>query len=327
MSTPAPPKSNPGPQQPDDPEIVPVPPDEEFWEKYNRRFEFPFSTVGAVLLHVAVACLLVVLWSKMKSSAPDKALPLTVSNVDGLGEGSPGADLGNDAVSREEEIKAPPITAEDLARLPEVMDTIKDVLPDPTGTAIPESKLADFKDVDRDLARKLMRGDGTKGTGPGGFGADSAPAQSLRWTLRFRTRSGRDYLYQLSALGAKLLVPLGGEGRRFMLYEDLGVEPPRGRLATDEDLDRLSKEVRFFDRSRDSIEQVARALGLNERPRQLIAFLPVSLRNDLAAKEKAFANATSQEIEETVMMVAVAGGKADVTVTDQKLRNGKWIRK
>src|SRR5437764_12625532 len=118
MSTPAPPKPNPAPQPSDDPEVVPIPPDEEFWEKYNRHFEFPFSTVGAVLLHVAVACLLVVLWSKMRDSAGDKSpVPLVISPVDGLGEGSPGADLGNDQVSKsEEEIKAP-ITAEELAAI------------------------------------------------------------------------------------------------------------------------------------------------------------------------------------------------------------------
>ena len=119
MSTPAPPKPNPAPQPSDDPEVVPIPPDEEFWEKYNRRFEFPFSTVGAVLLHVAVACLLVVLWAKMRDSAPDKeAVPVVISPVDGIGEGSPGAELGIDPISKnDEEIKAP-ITAEELAQLP-----------------------------------------------------------------------------------------------------------------------------------------------------------------------------------------------------------------
>ena len=331
MSTPAPPKPGPAPQpqpQPtDDPEVVPVPPDEEFWEKYNRHFEFPFSTVGAVLLHVGVACLLVVLWAKMRESAADKdAVPLVISPVDGLGEGSPGADLGIDPISKnDEEIKAP-ITADEIAKLPEVLESVKDVLPDPTGVQIPDKKLADFADVDKELARKLLRGDGTKGNGPGGFGSDSAPAQSLRWTIRFSTRSGADYLYQLGLLGAKLLIPVAGD-RKYMLYEDLSADAPRGRLATEQDLDNLAREVRFFDRDRRSIQQVADALRLNERPRQLIAFLPKSLRDDLAAKEKGFAGATSKEIEETIMMVNRLGGRADVVVIEQKLRNGKWIKK
>ena len=93
MSTPAPPKPNPAPQPSDDPEVVPIPPDEEFWEKYNRRFEFPFSTVGAVLLHVGIAFLIVVLLTKMKDKSPDKNLPVVISPVSGLDvlDGAPGA--------------------------------------------------------------------------------------------------------------------------------------------------------------------------------------------------------------------------------------------
>ena len=45
--------------------------------------------------------------------------------------------------------------------------------------------------MDKNLAKALARGDGTHGKGPGGLGENSAAGQSLRWTLRFRTRSPR----------------------------------------------------------------------------------------------------------------------------------------
>src|SRR5215218_962509 len=42
--------------------------------------------------------------------------------------------------------------------------------------------------------------DGSAGTGPGGVGSASTRARGLRWVLRFRVASGRDYLDQLKAM-------------------------------------------------------------------------------------------------------------------------------
>ena len=94
MSSPAPTKPGPDPTNPADPQAAdeqltdpevppPVPPEEEFWEKYNKRLEFPFSTVGAVLLHVIVALIIVGALMKMKASVPDKNLPVVISPIDG----------------------------------------------------------------------------------------------------------------------------------------------------------------------------------------------------------------------------------------------------
>jgi hypothetical protein len=338
MSSPAPPKPGPDPTNPTDPQATdeapldpelppPAPPDEEFWEKYNGRFEFPFSSVGAVLLHVSVALLLVFIWMKMEKKAPNKDLPVVISPIDGLDpfDGAPGAGTDNaDQAAQEDKFETPTIPPEDLQKLPDVLDTIKDVLPDPDGN-ISKDKLADFANVDKDLAKKLARGDGTHGKGPGGLGENSAAGQSLRWTLRFRTRSARDYIYQLSVLGAQLFIPLSGD-KRYMLYEDLSGDPPRGRLATDEDIKRLSGQVRFSDRDRDSVRQMAGALGLNETPKIFYAFMPLSIRDDIAAKERAYAGLDPRDIGETIVQMNVGGGKYDARVIEQRDRRGKPIQ-
>lgn len=339
MSSAVPTRPGPDPENPDDPQAVdeleqdpeappPAPPEEEFWEKYNSRLEFPFSTVAAVLMHVVVALLIVWIFMHVEKKAPNKDLPVIISNVDGLDpfDGAPGAGTDNaDSPDKEEKFETPPVPPEDLQKLPDVLDTLKDVLPDPDGN-ISKDKLADFANVDKDLAKKLARGDGTHGKGPGGLGENSAAGQSLRWTLRFRTTSARNYIYQLSCLNAQLLVPLPPDNKQCMLYEDLNGDPPRGRIATPEDISRLSGQVRFSDRDRDSVRQMAGALGLDASPKIFYAFLPLSIRDDIAAKERAYAGMDPKEIGETIVQMSIGGGKWDARVVEQRDRRGKSIQ-
>jgi hypothetical protein len=307
------------PTDPDAP--PPLPPAEEFWTKYNNRLEFPFSTGGAVLLHVVIALAVVLVLARMRADTPDRShLPMTIAQINGLpSDGSPGS--GPEPAERPvRETVTPPVAAEDLPRLPDVRATLAEVLPDPDGTVIPDHKAADFLDVDRKLAQALVRGAGPRGPGPGGIGDDSVVAQSFRWTLRFKTRDGRGYVYQLAVLRAQILVPLPPDGARCLLFQDLTSEPPRGREATDADLQRLADMVRFSDRDPVSVDQVAKALGLGQTPRVFYAFFPTDLTRDWAAKERAFRGADPKDVEETVLLVTVAGGRPDVRVTDQKLR-------
>ena len=51
------------------------------------------------------------------------------------------------------------------------------------------------------------------------------------------------------------------------------------------------------------------------------------LEDDLAQKEREFAGSRAEEIEETIMLVSVGAGSFDIRVTEQKLRNGRVIRK
>lgn len=311
------------PSPPTDPDALPpLPPAEEFWTKYNNRLEFPFSTVAAVLFHVLVALAVVLMLAQMKSAAPDRSdLRVTISPVAGLpSEGSPGSGLEPaDQPIPEQKIETPPVAPEHLPNLPEVRKTIEEALPDPGGAPIPDHKLAELLDLDGKLAKALVRGEGPRGPGPGG-GDDNVVRQSFRWTLRFKTRSGPDYVYQLGALRAQILVPLPPGNAKCVLFEDLAAAPPRGRLATDADLRRLASQVRFSDRSAESVRQVAAALRLDATPMVFYAFFPADLRDDWAAKERAFRGAEPRDIEETVLLVTVAGGRPDVRVIGQRLR-------
>lgn len=341
MSSPAPPMPNSAPGSPTNPaatpegelppaegeDLLPLPPEEEFWVKYNHHFEFPFSAVGAVLLHLLVVVGIYGIMWKTKNAALDKNLPVVISPVSGLDteDGAPGAGEGDGEKTPEERFEPPPIPPEDVAKLPDIQKTLEDVVPDPS--IIPKDKLADFANLDKDLQNKLARGDGTHGKGPGGMGHSSAAAQSFRWTLRFRTRNGRDYIYQLSILQAKILIPLPPDNKKCMLYENLSADPPKGRPATDEDLKQLAGQLRFSDRSPDSVRSVAGALGMDETPRLFYAFLPGELRLKLAQMEKDYAGADLKDIEETVINMNVGGGKYDPRIIEQRLRGGKVIRK
>ena len=39
--------------------LIDGPPEEAFWDKYNKRLEFPLSTVSAVLVHVLIGAVIV----------------------------------------------------------------------------------------------------------------------------------------------------------------------------------------------------------------------------------------------------------------------------
>lgn len=306
---------------PADPDVVPLPPEEAFWAKYNSRFEFPFSTAGAVLLHAVVALLIVLVLAQMRSNTPSRDLRVVIANIDGYGEGSPGPGTepaeptaGSERLTE----VVPPITPAELARLPEVRETLQEALPD--AAPVPQHKLTDYAPLDKNLMRGLARGgDGQPGTGPGGVGSDGALQQSFRWTLRFKTRDGRDYVYQLGLLRAHVLVPVPPENKACLLFENL-TGRPRGRTATDADIRRLAGQVRFSDRNRDSLRQVAGALELDFTPDVFYAFFPQDLRDDWAAKERAFRGADPQAIEETVFEMTVTGRGMDVRVIDQRMR-------
>jgi len=336
MSSPATPQPGPTPapapdaaeQLPVDKEaVLPLPPEEEFWDKYNHHFEFPFSAVGAVLLHLSVVIIIYGIMWKTKSSALDKNLPVVISPVSGLDteDGAPGAGEGDGDRTPEERFEPPPIPPEDLQQLPDIQKTLEDVVPDPS--IIPKDKLADFANLDKDLASKLARGDGTHGKGPGGMGHSNAAAQSFRWTMRFKTRSGRDYIYQLGILQAKILIPLPPDNKKCMLYDNLTADPPKGHIASDEEIKQLSGQVRFSDRSRDSVMSVAGALNLDETPKLFYAFFPGELRLRLAQMEKDYAGAELKDIEETVIQMNLGGGKIEPRITEQRLRGGRVIKK
>jgi len=313
------------------------PPEEEFWERYNRRLEFPLATVAAVLLHVAVAAGFTFLLVKVMGGGPDKSdMPVNLVQVeggvdddgagaDGSSKGDPHKDTDTDPFQHAKTLLPTPET---LARAKE--DIRRIALDDPNGTmAISPSNAANFTQID-DSLKKLLLGqgrkgdvagdgkgsDGSKGTGPGGSGADSTRARSLRWVLRFKTNDGGDYVKQLAAMGASILVPLPPENKDCLFFSDLR-NPGNRKTATDDDLRRLSGQIKFSDTRPASVQRVCSALGVRESARSFWAFFPRTLEDELSRKELAHRNRRSEDIEETIFSVIIRDGSYHVVVVAQ----------
>lgn len=326
------------------PEIVPlvqagefVPPDTTVWEKYNERLEMPISFATSILVFTGFAFLLV-MFLYFANVDNRKPVPISLVNGDDLfGAGSSGSGGEIDPIAKGfapptpetlEKFK-PQISAEDFKK--QVNETIKVNAPDATIT-IPDDQLAIYQSLSDELRDKLIgakkgagpgpgRGaDGSSGTGPGGTGADNTLARSMRWVMKFSVRDGRDYLRQLGLMNATLLVPIPPGNKQMMIFEDLA-NPKPGRIASDSDIDRLSRQMRFSDVSEDAVKEVARALGINSfSPQAFFAFFPKDLEDDLAKKERDFRRKKAEDIEETKFRVTVTGNTFRIDVVDQKMK-------
>ncbi len=71
------------------------PPEEEFWDRYNKRLEFPLSTVSAVLIHVLVGAVLIFVLVRLMGKENDRSgvsvKLATISGLDDTGAGSLGS--------------------------------------------------------------------------------------------------------------------------------------------------------------------------------------------------------------------------------------------
>jgi hypothetical protein len=321
------------------PAVIQGPPEEEFWEKYNKRLEFPLSTVSSILLHVFVGALLVFVLVRLMNREEPPQVPLKLVEVGGLddaGEGSAGSGGQEDPFIRAD---GDPITRQieslsDPTKLPEVNDvkqTIKYL--DPEGNLpVSNSNLAALADLDKKLRDKLLgsregagnepgRGyDGTAGKGPGGKGADSTFGRNLRWVLRFKVTGGSDYIAQLRAMGAEILVTVPNtDPPKHILVKDLS-NPTSHRIATDADTSALAQKIRFSDNRPSVVKEVAGVLGLDFTPKAFWAFFPKEVEQELERKEKNYRNRQPDQIEETIFRVTVRGGNYDVVVDDQKVK-------
>jgi hypothetical protein len=290
---PAPP-TKPATEQEKAPFVVEGPPEEEFWDRYNRRLEFPLAAVAAVLFHVVVLVGLVygLLALMAGDDSPGPKLELAaVGGLDDAGEGSAGSGGKEDP----DVIKdvSPERTAKDLLPTPQALADAKEnvkkiVLDDPSGNIpISSANAAAYSQLDESLRKKLLgvgsnkgagpgagRGDdGSAGTGPGGGGADSTRARGLRWVLRFKVANGRDYLDQLRAMGAEILVPIPPGEKDCLLFPDLNNTGTK-RMATDNDFKRLGSKIKFGDTRRDAVAQVAGGARAGCHPEDVLGVLP-----------------------------------------------------
>lgn len=321
------------------------PPPEEFWERFNKRLEFPLSTVSAILIHVLIGGLIVFgIFHLMDQEADKSGVPVKLVDLNGLDEGGLGSEGGGGSTdeaivrSKDEGTRALIDSLPDPSKLPEIRENIRKTIVniDPTGTLpISDANAAALASLDKSIRDKFLGArqgsgadsgegyDGSKGKGPGGTGADSTLGRNMRWVLRFKVTGGHDYVDQLKSMGAVLLFPRPEDGKQCVFYSlgnSMEGAPRDGGLADDRLLSALANKIRFSDARRDAVQGVAGAVGLDFTPRTFWAFFPKSLEDELARKESGYRNKRSEDIEETIFRVTIRGGKYELVVDEQKTK-------
>jgi hypothetical protein len=279
-----------------------APPDEKFWQKYSPHYEFPLSSIGSVAMHIGfLLVFILLLWLLAKMTVSDKTpVPMTEMAITGDGdgpgkvggEGAPLEERGDPKVQRTPQRLAP------QAELPGLVLT-------------PPRKSAGGE------------GDGPhagKGPGPSGSGANaegdgpaSSGSRSKRWELIFRTQDGKDYLAQLAAMKATLVIPTPPNWNVYKMYKNLHQEKPAGVAFSRDELPGLY----FVDDAADSAGKIAAALGLDYSPPLFIAFFPKDIEDQLAAKERTYRGLSEDRIASTKFKILMRDGKPTITVVDQ----------
>lgn len=339
-------------------EISPVPPqlpEEEFWVKYNDRLEFPLSTVGAVFLHVMVGVVLFLVLSYLMGGNTDKAtIPITFiddGGDDDFGQGSEGG--GGDEIMG---IQGDPLQAQFDANPTPNIDT-----PQANPTYVPEAGVAPsntnpsaFSKINTNPNSKAgvrPGGEGVNGKGPGGSGNDATRARQAnwsRWVISFSTfeSDGRDYINQLGAFGATLIVPRPG-GTEYIVYDDV-LRSLNFKSMSKADAERAYQTHLWFSedpakygdpgakgKSQRIIGDVTRALRLDFTPDRFWAVFPREVEGMLAAKENAFIDRvrsetsnkdlTLDDIKRTVFAVDRQAGGKQVEIVRIQLKNDTKI--
>jgi hypothetical protein len=137
--------------------------------------------------------------------------------------------------------------------------------------------------------------------------------------MRFNTKSGRDYLDQLKALGAVVMIPVPPKNDKMYILRDLG-NPQVNQFATDADIAEQSTKIQFQDVRKASNEAIQEALRLPFTPVAFWAFFPKELEDTMSRLEVAYQNKRAEDIKETVYQVIFTGGQPRLQVVKQKLK-------
>ncbi len=321
----------------DELDAQPEPGEETFWQAHSPRFEMPISFTTSAFLLAGMFALMLALFFAANIGPKQDSVPIMLSDNgdDDSGDGSQGVGGEPDPIA----IGFTPPSAQDVQALPhpdEIPEIQKDIdsklkIEDPD-SAIPLSseKPAEYSTFDKAIRDKLLgvgsqkgtpggpgKGDGVDGTGVGGKGASSTRARSMRWVMRFSTRSGRDYLDQLAALKAVVVVPIPPDGKTAYVFRDL-INPRPGTYVEEKEWTKLAGQIQFCDYKKTSVTEVSSALNLNFTPASFWAFFPKDLEGELSRLEVAYANKQPEQIEETVFEVTVRGGDSRIVVASQR---------
>lgn len=327
-----------------------VPPDQKFWIKYSPHYELPLSGAGSFTLHALAFVLLGIILAGILSFGgnrnPLPVEPIEITDVGG-GGGNPdgvGPGHGDGATPKEIAQNTPTERPPDQVAVPALKPAERvdpslfpDLAKDPDGARFIEdganqalAGLARVREDARDNLMKGLAGQGKGGPGQGGGkdrgvgegeGSGVGPGKGklsqrakrvLRWTMIFDTRDGRDYLRQLEALGAFLGIPQ--EDGTYRIIRDLKNLPAVGEV---EELNKIQR-IFWIDNKTDSIDGLARALGLKNVPAHVVAFFPETLEADLLKRELQYRGLQEHQIKETKFRVLQRGNSYEPQVTEQR---------
>ena len=144
-------------------------------------------------------------------------------------------------------------------------------------------------------ARPAKGYDGSAGKGPGGSGADSTLGRNMRWVLRFKVTSGRDYLDQLEGDGRGRSSSRGRKTRSKCVFYSLGNDMAGNQPMAASPRPTLRRAGRtrfkFSDARRDAGQRRGRrAAGWTSRRRRSGRSSRRSLEDELARKETGYRN-------------------------------------
>lgn len=330
------------PDPPEGDELPYAPPEETFWQRYSWHGEFPISILAAIAIVVAIGALMIYILrlqfegkkAEERPPVPTRGLKIAEGERGGKIGGGSGSDQPKEAIENrpaepqrqipQAELKREMISASawvpDLKENPEALERIVQ--------SPGYDKLNKLNDELKNRAGKGFGGTGGNtsgngkgpdvgtGVGPGKGDAATSGSRSVRWTILFRTNSGEDYLEQLAAFKAKIVIPEPPAWKTNILFTDVASKSPKGKPLTAED---ELPMMQFVDEDRVSAAKVTRALGLDFDPPYFAAYFTKEVEEELAAKERAYRNKREDQIYSTTFRVLLQNGKYVITVTDQVL--------
>ena len=132
----------------------------------------------------------------------------------------------------------------------------------------------------------------------------------------FRPKTGEEWLEQLRATGARVLIPQPPRFDRYNIITDLSRPNPGVPL----DLETIKGFMNFIADRKDWVEDMARVLELGFVPAHFAAVFPKSFQDDLAEKERNYRGARESEILSTSFFITFRGGQYAIAVTHQVLK-------